>query len=554
MSALTDLKSQLAKAACFACLPVDNQQAIKTYLLAVLAKGSLDPKTLLSQSRGFNGVPSGMLPALQATLAATMAGSTVPALVAQNTCSTVCLTPVQSLWSQIYSLAPKAGGSTDPKTLARLAACFTCIPTNLQLSLQAFLMAVIAGVVTAPPAIPNPGIKPLPDPNLGLVIPPTVMRLMAKTFAYPVNTVHMILGDAIFIYQGGSGGGTVVCPVPTGLTTALQGNNSTVVSWDPLPPQATYTEIWTSSDNSTFTLADNVAAPATTITLPPQGPTTYLKIRFCSDTFVPVFPLTAAWMAQVVANGGATPSNNTRAFLTVFETATASINAKLHNVNVVAPDSLIAAKTPFIRKFGSALWTKIALGAPPAEDLTVAGIKAATDAANGNVYDLGFGPAAIPSFTSGNCGCFAYYTTVVASAFDGIGCYDGVSAIGVQNANGGNELYIGWNVGAILTVGASNLAGLYMTSRTATNVLSGYFGNAAGGFVLRGTNNTNNALAPNATPNVGACGELQAGPAAKPNPSRFSCFGICDGLTQAEGTILYNAVQAVRTGFGGGFA
>jgi len=344
------------------------------------------------------------------------------------------------------------------------------------------------------------------------------------------------------------------CPVPTGLTTALQSDNTVLVSWDALPAGVTYTELWTSPDNVTFTIADNVAAPATTLTLPPQGATTYLKIRFCTDAFVSLFPLTDAWMAQVVTNGGATPSMSTRAFLTVFETATASINAKLYNVNVVAPDSLIAAKTPFIRKFGSALWTTIAVGTPPAEDLTVNGILAASNSTNGNVYDLGFGPAAVPSFNSGNCGCFAYYTTIVASAFDGIGCYDGVSAIGVQNQDGGNELYIGWTVASILFVADSGLAGLYMTSRTATNVLKGYFGNSTTGFILRGTNANNNAVAPNATPNVGACGELNAGPVGKPNPSRFSCFGVCDGLTLAEGTILYNAVQALRVGFGGGYA
>lgn len=52
--ALSCLPSDLIAAAkCFDCVPKELQPALQTYLLAVIANGSLDPKSLLEQAKCF---------------------------------------------------------------------------------------------------------------------------------------------------------------------------------------------------------------------------------------------------------------------------------------------------------------------------------------------------------------------------------------------------------------------------------------------------------------------------------------------------------------------
>lgn len=43
----------VAAAKCFDCIPKEMQMALQTYLLAVIAGGSLDPKTLMEQAKCF---------------------------------------------------------------------------------------------------------------------------------------------------------------------------------------------------------------------------------------------------------------------------------------------------------------------------------------------------------------------------------------------------------------------------------------------------------------------------------------------------------------------
>ena len=48
MAACTITDDQLKAMACFQCLQPDQREAVKTYLLAVIAGGSLDPQVLLA--------------------------------------------------------------------------------------------------------------------------------------------------------------------------------------------------------------------------------------------------------------------------------------------------------------------------------------------------------------------------------------------------------------------------------------------------------------------------------------------------------------------------
>lgn len=53
MAVCTLTDDQLRAMACFACLQQDQKEAVKTYLLAVLAGGSLDPGTLMEAAKCF---------------------------------------------------------------------------------------------------------------------------------------------------------------------------------------------------------------------------------------------------------------------------------------------------------------------------------------------------------------------------------------------------------------------------------------------------------------------------------------------------------------------
>lgn len=643
MSALTDLKAQVAAAACFTCLPVDIQQAIKTYLLAVIAGGSLDPKTLLFQARGFFAIPSGMLLAVQATLAAQAAGTTASALVAQNSCSVSCLTPVTGLTTQLLALAKKAGGSTDPKTLAKAAACFTCIPSGRQSSVQAFLLAVIAGVIPPPtefPTIPGP-IGPPPT------IPKSILLTAIKAFAYPPPIVQMILGDAIFVI--GTGGATCA-PMTVGsflLDTfetytngaALNGLNGGSTGWcaggyvdrtaylglqaldtmqsyanganllalnggtgwggaygaDNVSVQLNAANEWpVNGTNTTIVATASFGFPAytyqwnkngaaltnaghysgvTTATLTITGYNATDNASYTctvsdttgrSTTSLACVTLVAATNAQFWAalvaqtNGGPWPSQNT---VTAFDTwdaavTAASIKTKLYHVNLIAPDSLAAALTPFISTVGASLWTKHIRGIPPTESITVNGLKAGTDDTNGIVYDTGFAPSGVVAWTASNGGISVYVDdgTPPVSADDLSGCWDGVNAaIGLQLTNAGTtHLFICWDVTQRVQYLTASVGGFYMASRSSVSLLTAYFANSGNAWASTGTNVANTGRTPNAQ-NIGVCGEIQAGPIYGPNPSRISFVAYHDGFSSADGQALFNAVQALRVSLGGGY-
>lgn len=63
-----DPNALLEAAKCFKCIPSGLQGAVQTYLLAVIAGGSLDPDTLMQQANEFQKIPKGMLPEVMAML------------------------------------------------------------------------------------------------------------------------------------------------------------------------------------------------------------------------------------------------------------------------------------------------------------------------------------------------------------------------------------------------------------------------------------------------------------------------------------------------------
>lgn len=550
----TDPSVVVAASRCFdTCIPPGDQDAVKTFLLAKIA-GVTDPGVVMTNARCFNScfTAGGQL-FIQAYLATLLSGqSSDPSTIANDArCFSSCV-PSGALAAVVnYSLALKAGGSMDPSALANQARCFSsCIPPGFQTAGQTYLMAVAAGQSTDPQVLQS-----------------------SKGFAQFLGTLprglpQMILGDAIFVYAGG---GTGTKPgTPTGFSFAFAANLSVVnVSWDALPAGATSTEIWTSTDNITFVLESSVSSPATSTTSagPSNGVTKYCKIRWCNiggcSSFTTaqsvVGTLTSAWAGQVVTNGGAAASVATVTALQTFEGSLAPLLGRIHHLNVIAPDNLIAALTPFIHNYGNSLWTKISIGVPPAESLTINGLKSSTNDTNGIVYDTGVVPNAIASFTPSFQACSVYCADAVItnSANAMVGCFDSVLSYGLLNipqlSPGGNAYMSAGKTSNGCNIAHAAIGGYYSCSRLSATSLTTWFANSTNIWGAICNNAVSDPALSLNTQNVCAGGSGIAGASASPCAiSRFSFMAVHDGFNLVDGQTLFNAVQALRVAFGGG--
>jgi hypothetical protein len=69
MAVSCDPNDLMRAAACFdKCIPPGMQSAVQTYLLAVIAGGSLDPQVLMDAAKCFKCIPPGELAGVQAML------------------------------------------------------------------------------------------------------------------------------------------------------------------------------------------------------------------------------------------------------------------------------------------------------------------------------------------------------------------------------------------------------------------------------------------------------------------------------------------------------
>lgn len=66
-----------AMARCSHCIPAGLQERVKTFLLATIAGGSMDPNTLVNDSVGLASIPPGFFPMIEATLAESWSASGV---------------------------------------------------------------------------------------------------------------------------------------------------------------------------------------------------------------------------------------------------------------------------------------------------------------------------------------------------------------------------------------------------------------------------------------------------------------------------------------------
>lgn len=260
------------------------------------------------------------------------------------------------------------------------------------------------------------------------------------------------------------------------------------------------------------------------------------------------------WSARVVQNGGPAPSAATATAISTFLTSISTIRSKIKHLNVIAPDSIVAMRTPLIADYGFGVYVPIKVGTGFAETIGSGGWRGYADASNGIVYDTGVVPSAVTSFTVGNGGISLCCPDNPPTQTNGIVTGSIVSPAGigiVANSVAGSLTLAGvWdtiNRASIATVGGA----FYSGNRVAVNDMSLSWGNSGTAYAKVNTNATVNGNAPlSASIYIGG-GNTNGTVALVPQSVSF--YAVHDGLTLAEGTILFNAVKAIRTSFGGGF-
>lgn len=266
--------------------------------------------------------------------------------------------------------------------------------------------------------------------------------------------------------------------------------------------------------------------------------------------------LVDAWVARVVGNLGPVPSAETQEALCHFAQGldTDGLTDKMIAVNCFVPDSLIAARTPFITIPGVNIWTDNAANHFVPGDLTPDGLrgdgvsKYLDTGINLNTVlsgDRDFG-SSLYTFLQDNSntkdmGCTAGggFNPAFQFLVDFIGtcyftCWD---QFGTGVTSGPNNPWTGFVTG----------------NRTAINLAEIYKANSANPILLLvATNNANlTSVRPNL--NVWMFAINFGGAPANPCARRFSFAAMHSGLVKADAQNLFNRVQTLRQELGGGY-
>lgn len=365
-------------------------------------------------------------------------------------------------------------------------------------------------------------------------------------------------------------GGFFGIPTPTGFTFLPSDTTgvTVVASWNAPPSGITATEVWTSTDNITYALAATVAGPGTTAALTYSSTVhvlNYCKIRwktatsqsaFTSPIFIP--SEVPVWIKAVITNGGAAVAQATCLAVNTFAIAlvNAGADASMISVTVFAPDNLTAARTPLYKTSGNDPWTNSGF---VAGDLTVNGVK------GDGVKFLDTGVVCNTVFNSGansSAGLSTYIptaSTLGSVDFCGVETFPNVCLF-IRNNLGGppstTTEFACWNqnAGQGLTSGAiAAWVGFTSGSRTTATRADLYVGSSTQAFTNLANDLNNQLGAALTTQSIICWGWKIAGVGSAHSDARISFAAIHFGLTSAQTQALFNAVQALRVAFGGGF-
>jgi hypothetical protein len=250
------------------------------------------------------------------------------------------------------------------------------------------------------------------------------------------------------------------------------------------------------------------------------------------------------WSTRVQINGGAAPSFATLTAVNNYYNSlvAAGIDGLMITDCFFAPDNLIAAITPFFHVAGNDPWTNTGF---VAGDLSVNGLTSAV----GKFLNTGFNPAV--SYASNNVAGFTVYELNSGSASMRMLSNDSVNYAGIYQD--GTNVYTGsynaWNLQAVDALGVTG--GFSSANRTGAAAVAIYQARSTLPFQTTAANAGASQTRPNFP--LFCFGWNNSGVAGLTGIIKGSYAGIHQGLTAVQAQALFNAVQALRVAFGGGF-
>lgn len=274
-----------------------------------------------------------------------------------------------------------------------------------------------------------------------------------------------------------------------------------------------------------------------------------------AQSFPGLHPNVISWGNSVITNGGAVPSMGTLNTLSTFCSAldVAGIGSQMLAVCCLVPDNLIAATTPVYSVLGNNPWTNNSF---VAADLKVNGLIG--DGAT-KYLDTGV----LPSQFAGALGTanFASMGLTVYVSQDHSGSEVELAASTTTNEyidvatdlSGSSFFDCPYASAGGRIQGVPIGAGYYSGNRTSTTAQALYAASSthAHSTLATGAGNVG-ALTPESTSSFVAFRAVLTG-----NPQwsvkRLSFLALHGGLTSGQSVNFFNAIQAMRTSFGGGF-
>ena len=456
-----------------------------------------DPVSLQNAARCFTCVPDGLKPALNLSLLAKIVGDSRDPQTLEAAASQFAL--VRGIGMQLaakaYLLAVINGGSTDPKVLATQVAQYVGYVRDPdgQSNVESYLWALIAGGSTVPANLIPAAV---PYDRLRYDTWKVELYLLA-TKAGITSPQAVVTGASCFFSCLGGG---LVRDVIIYLLCTIQNSG------------------------------------------------------FFGTTFGT--GIANAWALQVVANGGPLPSQNSiKAAAAFVDTIN---NAGFWNlmldINFFAPDSFTAAMTPIKNTDGPALWQ--GQGGMGAGDLSL----------NGVTGSSGLGKFII-TFADPN----ARFSGAAPTVFGGFSVYISVNPASANQTEiswiqnnwtlypdfGGSAFYDAYNTaaGRISVGGTAGVTGFFSGNRLNLASSQLYRGSSGFPFAQVASTGANNTTMPiNAGKFIFVLANNNGGNLALQTSNRTVSFaGDHYGLTSAQAQVLFNAVQAIRIAFGGGF-
>lgn len=349
-------------------------------------------------------------------------------------------------------------------------------------------------------------------------------------------------------------------PTPTGLVFSFQGTGLNVsLAWNAGPNPST-TEVWTSLDNVTFSLAGttpNFFTNTWVFTPPPTiNQILYAKIRFNKSGAVGQFsPVVVAsgrtvdWLARIGTNGGAGNSTLQASRQAVNGLYLALNSAGLDTLMLTGTavvDSLVATLTPLFKVKGADPWVNHNF---VQADITINGMLG--DGAT-KYLQTGMFVSDFPAM--GNGGATAYCTAATNTVNIDFGYLNGNAGFTLEFDNGGSSFFIAWDTTNGICSGANALWTGYLSgNRTANNLSTLYKANSSVAHTTLATDNTLITIDRVGASEIYAWAVDNAGVPQFFSDRRISFFMMHSGLTSAQSQTFFNAVQAYRQAVGGGF-